>query len=273
MNKKYIHGSSATERSRLALMNDLINERCLETIALNGERRVLDVGAGTGQFTRLMSANLPADSTIVAVEHNPDQVQAALQLADGDTDTCFVDFRIGDAVHLPLDPEEIGSFDLAHARFLLEHVADPGEVVRSMVQALRPGGRIALADDDHHLLRLWPEPEGMLTAWRAYYDSYRQFGADPLVGRKLTSLLVDAGAQPVFITQVFWGGCAGSREFDAVMDNLVGVMQGARATVLAGKEISAKDYDAAIRNLGKFRKLPDAAFWYVINWAEGRKPE
>ena len=272
MANQYIHGSSATERSRLALMNDLINERCLEALGLEEEKRVLDVGAGTGQFTRLMSASLPRESTIVAVEHNPDQVQAALQLADGDTGTCIVDFRIGDAVHLPLDPEEIGSFDLAHARFLLEHVPDPGAVVRSMVAALRPGGRIALADDDHHLLRLWPEPEGLVEAWRAYYRSYRQFGADPLVGRKLVSLLVEAGARPARITQLFWGGCAGSPEFGPVMDNLIGVMQGARSTVLASAEITARDYDTAIKNLGKFRKLPDAAFWYVINWAEGRKP-
>ena len=272
MANPYIHGSSDTERSRLALMNDLINDRCLGALALDGEQKVLDVGSGTGQFTRLMSEYLPLDSTIVAVEHNPDQVQAALQLADGDTDTCVIDFRIGDAVHLPLDPGELGTFDLAHTRFLLEHVPDPAAVVRSMVEAVRPGGRIVLADDDHHLLRLWPEPDGMMAAWRAYYRSYRQLGTDPLVGRKLTTLLCDAGARPTHITQVFWGACAGSSAFDPVLNNLIGVLKGARSMVLAGQEITARQYDAALKNLEKFRALPDAAFWYVINWAEGHKP-
>lgn len=272
MTNQYIHGSSVIERSRLALMNELINERCLEALALGGERKVLDVGCGTGQFTRLMSAHLPADSTIVAVEHNPDQVQAALQLADGDTGTCIVDFRIGDAVHLPLDLEEMGTFDLAHTRFLLEHVPDAAAVVRSMVHAVRPGGRVVLADDDHHLLRLWPEPEGMMAAWRAYYRSYRQLGTDPLVGRKLTTLLYKAGAQPSHISQVFYGGCAGSDSFTGVVDNLLGVLEGARLAVLAGGEITDRNYNAALKNFRKFRALPDAALWYVINWAEGHKP-
>ena len=36
--------------------------------------------------------------------------------------------------------DEWGTFDLVHARFLLEHVSDPLAVVRSMARAVRPGG-------------------------------------------------------------------------------------------------------------------------------------
>ena len=32
MTENYIHGSSVTERQRLALMNELINERCLPSL-------------------------------------------------------------------------------------------------------------------------------------------------------------------------------------------------------------------------------------------------
>lgn len=49
MSQDYIHGSSATERERLALMNGLINDRCLQVLNLQTESLVLDVGAGTGE--------------------------------------------------------------------------------------------------------------------------------------------------------------------------------------------------------------------------------
>ena len=272
MTENYIHGSSVTERQRLALMNELINERCLQALALDGERRVLDVGAGTGQFTRMMARQLPASSSIVALELNPDQVQAALQLTEGDTSGCPIDFRIGDALESPLDADELGHFDLAHTRFLLEHVQEPEAVVRAMVAAVRPGGRVVLLDDDHELMRFWPEPEGVAAAWRSYYRSYFKLGNDPFVGRKLASLLHDAGAPPSRITQLFYGGVAGDGQFEGVVDNLLGVLRGARTTVLSAGEITAGEYDAALASFEDFRGWPHAALWYVINWAEGRVP-
>jgi ubiquinone/menaquinone biosynthesis C-methylase UbiE len=272
MQSNYIHGSSQTERERLALMNELINDRCLSALNLDGERRVLDVGAGTGLFTCLMAESLPPDSSIVAVERDPEQLEAALRNIDSSENGCPVDFRVGDAMDLPLEKDEPGSFDLAHTRFLLEHVPDPGAVVINMVSALRPGGRIVLLDDDHDLMRFWPEPQGLGAAWRAYWRSYYRLETDPLVGRKLTSLLHRAGANPVRIDYLFYGACAGSAEFSGIVDNLLGVLQGARHTVLSAGEISAEKYDLALENFEHFKSLPDAAVWYVINLAEGCKP-
>jgi len=269
MSDHYIHGSSTTERQRLALMNTLINQRCVDALRLTEEELVLDVGAGTGQFTRMMAKQLPRQSLIIAVEHNPDQVEAALQLADSDSDHCVIDFRIGDAVQLPLEANEAGKVDLAHCRFLLEHVANPLEVVKAMVAVVKPGGRVILLDDDHELIRFWPEPEGLAAAWKAYYRSYHQLGNDPLIGRKLVRLLHQAGARPSRIDQLFYGACSGSASFRGIVDNLLGVLEGARGVVLAAAEISAADYDTALENFRAFAELPDAALWYVINWAEG----
>jgi len=271
MTEKYIHGSSRTERNRLALMNSLINARCLGALELCREKLVLDMGAGTGLFTRLIAEHLPATSRVVGVERDPQQVEAARKLAR-QKGGCAVEFRIGDATDPPLTESEKGQFDLAHTRFLLEHVPEPAAVVRAMVAAVRPGGRIVLADDDHDLMRFWPEPAGLVAAWEAYYRSYRRIGTDPFVGRKLAGLLYRAGARPSRITQLFYGACAGSEPFHGVVDNLIGVLEGARETVLSCGEISAGDYDTALDNFRSFRELPDAALWYAINWAEGRVP-
>lgn len=273
MTSHYIHGSSTTERQRLALMNDLINAGCLRALALENESQVLDVGAGTGQFTRMMASQLPSGSRIIAVERDREQVRAAQERHDQAAGRCPVDFRIGDALDLPLTEAEMGTMDLAHARFLLEHVQDPAEVVRAMVAAVRPGGRIVLLDDDHDLMRFWPEPYGLMAAWKAYYRTYSNLGNDPLVGRKLASLLQRAGALPSRITQLFYGACAGMDSFPGVVDNLIGVMSGARSAVLSAGEITAQEYDTALDRFRRFKSLPDATVWYVINWAEGRVPD
>ena len=268
----YIHGQTSTERARLALMNSLINEDCLQALALGDERLVLDVGCGTGLFTRRMAAALPRSSRIVAIERDEGQLEAARGQGASPERGCEIDFRQGDAMRLALPPTEAGRFDLAHTRFLLEHVPDPGAVVRGMVRAVRPGGRIVLLDDDHDLLRLWPEPPGVLDAWRAYWRSYYGLGADPLVGRKLCMLLHDAGARPARNTQVFYGACAGSVRFQGIVDNLVGVLAGARDTVLADGEIDGAAWDAALHAFRAFAEHPHAAVWYPINLAEGVRP-
>lgn len=270
-NPNYIHGSSAIERERLALMNQLINQRCLQTLQLRNETRLLDVGAGTGQFSKLLAQHLPRTARIVAVERNPEQLQAALDSAPP-VAACEIDFRLGDAFDLPLSSGEWGNFDLAHTRFLLEHVSNPLGVVQQMVKAVRPGGRIVLLDDDHDLMRFWPEPAGLAAVWQAYFETYRAMCNDPLIGRKLPELLHQAGAAPSRIDYVLYGACSGEDTFRGIVDNLVGVLEGAQETVLAAGQVQADEYRQALQALRDFDRVPGASVWYVINYAEGIKP-
>lgn len=265
--REYIHGSSPTERQRLALMNRLINPGCLEAMRLDGERRVLDMGSGTGLFSLEIANCLGAGAQVVGIEADAEQIRAAGELRPAGA---TLEFRQGDAADPPLAPGEWGRFDLAHTRFLLEHLTEPQTVVDAMVRAVRPGGRVMLLDDDHDLMRLWPEPEGFSGLWEAYYRSYRPLGNDPLIGRKLSGLLRRSGAAPTRITQVFYGGCHGGPDFDGIVANLVGVLEGSRETVLEGGEISGAEFDAALQRFRDFARQPGAALWYVINYAEGR---
>lgn len=262
----YIHGSSRTERKRLGLMNRLINPGCLGALQLGSENRVLDMGCGTGLFSLEMANSLDPTARVVGIEHNPEQLRSARRLI---SESAAMEFRQGDASDPPLAHEEWGQFDLAHARFLLEHLPHPQSVVKAMVRAVRPGGRVVLLDDDHDLMRLWPEPEGFSRLWRAYYRTYRPLGNDPLIGRKLPEYLSLAGARPSRITQVFYGACAGSPNFEGIVDNLVGVLEGARRKVLLSREMDASDFDSALRQFRAFGQKPGAALWYVINYAEG----
>src|SRR4051794_40839054 len=165
----YIHGTDPGEQRRLSQLNDELNGRCLRELPLKPGDRVLDVGSGLGQMARAMARATGAP--VVGVERSPEQLAEARRLAREAGEGALVEFRGGDALALPLADAEWGSFDFAHARFVLEHLARPDEAVRQMVRAVKSGGRVALIDDDHETLRLWPEPPSFPALWHAYARS------------------------------------------------------------------------------------------------------
>jgi SAM-dependent methyltransferase len=262
----YTHGTDRAEQERLSAMNRLINDACLAQAALRTGERVIDFGAGLAQFTRAMAR---ATGTVaVGIERSPEQIHEALLQAESDHESTLLDLRQGEVETPPLQKGEV--FDVAHARFLLEHVRDPLKIVEAMVLAVRPGGRIILADDDYDLLRLWPEPAGFSSVWRAYQRTYDRHGNDPIVGRRLVQLLHQAGAQPRRNTWIFFGSCAGQENFGAYVRDLAKIIEE------AGDDIAATGVSpAALREsldaLASWEHRPDAAFWHAIAWAEGVK--
>ncbi len=184
----------------------------------------------------------------------------------------LLDLRQGDVGDPPLRDDEWGTFDLAHARFVLEHVQDPPAVVKQMVRAVRPGGRIVLQDDDHDVLRCFPEPPGFAVLWRAYERTYDRIGCDPYIGRRLVSLLHEAGAQPVRNTMIFFGGCAGEPSFPGLIANMSGILAGAREAIVGRGLLGEAEFNDGLEALGAWAVRPDAAFWYGIFWAEGVRP-
>ncbi len=268
---QYVHGTTPEEQSRLSLLNGLINKACLRELKLSEGEKVLDVGSGLAQFTRLMARNVGPTGCVVGVERDPGQIKEAVRQASEVGEHDLLDLREGDAYALPLRDEEWGSFDVAFARFLLEHVSNPLKVVRKMVRAVRPGGRVVLVDDDHDLIRFWPEAPTVLSIWKAYARTYEKLGNDPYVGRRLVSLLHEAGARPKRNTWVFFGSCAGAVDFDAFVANLMNVLVGAKETITAHGLVDPNHFDEAIAAFGIWSRRPDAALWYGICWAEGDK--
>ena len=269
---RYIHGTSIEEQRRLSLMNDLLlNPACARELSLTGSERVVDFGSGLGQFTRVMARAVPGGH-VLGLERDPAQVLGARRLAEEDGESGSVQFRESDVLDPRLTADEWGSFDVAHSRFVLEHLADPLRLVRNMVRAVRPGGRVVLADDDHDLLRLAPAVPRFEELWQAYIRSYRCNQTDPLVGRALVSLLHQAGAEPRRNTFVFFGGCAGMEHFDVLAANMLGVVMTARQLILENDLLEERVFDDAVTAFQTWSARPDAAVWYAMNWAEGRRP-
>jgi len=266
---RYIHGTDPDEQRRLADLNTILNQGSLAGLAVRPGDRVLEVGSGLGQLAR--AAARAAGVAVVGVERSAEQLARARELAAADGELDLLDLRQGDAVALPLAPGEWGSFDIAHARFLLEHVPDPQAVVDQMARAVRPGGRVVVEDDDHAVLRLWPEPPGVMQVWNAYIRTYDRLGCDPFVGRRLVSLLASAGLAPRRIDLLRFGACAAEPMFPALVANLIDILVGARAAILDTAGCDQRTIDVAIESLRAFADRRDAVFWYTVSWAEATR--
>jgi len=264
---EYIHGTRPEEQNRLSKLNELLNQGSLRRLAIARGERVLDVGSGLGHMSRAMAEAAGSAGSVIGIERDPVQREAAARAS-----AAGVEFRAGDAADMPLAADEWGTFDVAHARFLLEHVSAPDVVVRAMVRAVRHGGRVVLEDDDHELLRLWPRCEPVERVWDAYMKTYSALGFDPFIGRRLVSLLHEAGATPTRNDYAFFGGCQGTQLFDTLVENFVGIIDGARASIVTLARLPAGDVDAGIEAFRRWGRTPGAAMWYCTFWAEGRRP-
>jgi SAM-dependent methyltransferase len=266
----YIHGTSEDEQQRLSLMNDvLLNRESLQEMRLRGDERILDFGSGLGQFTRAMARAVPRGK-VVGIERDPVQLAAAKRIAEADGEGSLVEWRQDDVLDLQsASMSDWGTFDVAHTRFLLEHLPDPLRVVKSMVASVKRGGRIVLADDDHGAMRLWPEPPGFSDLWLSYIRSYDRIGNDPYAGRRLVQLLHEAGAKPLRNRWIFFGGCAGMEHFDVLAANMWGVLRTARDTMISMNLCDATTFDAVEKAYKQWALRPDAAIWFAMSWAEG----
>ncbi len=270
-NAPYLHGTTPQEQQRLSRLNELLNEMALRELGLCGGETILDVGCGLAQLTRAMARQ--AGTPAIGIERSGEQLGQARRLAEDAGELRLIDLRQGSAEALPLRADEWGTFDVVHTRFLLEHVRDPAAVVRQMVRAARPGGRIILADDTHDTHRLWPEPPGLSRLWETYLRTYDRLGNDPYVGHRLVSLLVAAGARPARNTWLFFGACAGQPDLlAAYVENLVRIFEGVRQPILALGEFDPPTFDACLAAIRAWGQRPDAAYWYAVAWAEGEAP-
>jgi len=265
----YLHGTAPEEQDRLSLLNELLNDSALRLLELRGGEKILDVGCGLAQLTRAMAR--ASGTVVVGVERSVEQLADAKKRAKRDHQEYLIDLRQGNATALPLRREEWGTFDIVHTRFLLEHVQDPVAVVRMMVEAAKPGGRIILQDDDHDVLRIYPEPEGFYRLWSAYMKTYETVGNDPKVGRRLVQLLHESGAVPCRNHWLFFGSCSGHPHFRLYVNNLRGVIQTGRDAILSGNLLELSQYQSAMRSLEVWEQRPDASLWYAVCWAEGTK--
>jgi SAM-dependent methyltransferase len=101
-------------------------------------RTILDAGCGSGVFAYELAKRHP-EATILGVDSDPDLVARDNEIA-GRAGLANCHFQEGDVTALGFDD----AFDLVLSVDNLEHVADDVGAMRTLLHALRPGGRLVV---------------------------------------------------------------------------------------------------------------------------------
>jgi SAM-dependent methyltransferase len=150
--------------------------------------RCWEVGAGGTSVVSWLAEKVGPTGKVVATDIDTSLIAAAAHLP--------VEVRVHD-VGTEEPPAE--GFDLVHARLVLVHVPDRERALRSMIQALRPGGLLLVEDADPALQPLicpdeyGPEQRLANRLRQGFRKLLAERGADLSYGRKLPRLLREAG--------------------------------------------------------------------------------
>jgi ubiquinone/menaquinone biosynthesis C-methylase UbiE len=152
---------------------------------------VLDVGCGTGNDVRALAARVGPSGRVVGLDSSE---QLIARGEPGGPDSAPVEFVLGEAGDLPFDD---GTFDVARAERVLQHVPDPAAAVAEMLRVIRPGGQVLVTDPDHGM---WAPDMDDRRLTRRIMDWWSEHIPNPWVARRLRDLFVRAGAREVEVT-------------------------------------------------------------------------
>ncbi len=100
-----------------------------------------------------------------------------------------------------------------------------------MRRVLRPGGRVAVMENDVTLVRFDPPCPVFESIWTAFASVQQRLGGDALIGRRLYRLLHQAGFRDIELSvqpEVHWHGSPGWIPW---VTNIIGNVESARAAL------------------------------------------
>jgi ubiquinone/menaquinone biosynthesis C-methylase UbiE len=117
-------------------------DELVRALELRAGMTVVDLGAGTGYFSRFLSAAVGPGGTVLAVDPEPNMVARLRERAEGEkTDNVVPILASPDNPRIPA-----GSADLILIVDTYHHIDDRLAYLRRLRRCLRPDGRVAVVD-------------------------------------------------------------------------------------------------------------------------------
>ena len=169
----------------------------LDVLPLAPTMRVLDVACGDGFYTRRIADRLGHGGSVTGVDLNIAYLAEARKEASGYTGRATIDFVAASVDRLPFSGD---TFDFVWCAQSLYSLPDPVVVLRSLARVLRPGGIVAVLENDtmHQVFLPWParlELPLRAAELRALSEDTHN-PSKYYVGRRLPAVLAEAGLEP-----------------------------------------------------------------------------
>lgn len=208
----YVIAGGRPGRERLRVLAGVLASPTLALLGRVGiphDARILDLGCGGGDVTRLLGRLAP-QGTVIGVDFDADVVAIAAEETGDALDN--VEYVVGDVTdptaHTARMLDERGPFDVVYARFLLSHLADPAAMLRRMAQWC-VGGVVIVEDIDLAGAICSPPHDSFTRSCQLYAETVRARGGNPTIGIHLPVMLDAAGLSDVEVAIAQAGGLRG----------------------------------------------------------------
>lgn len=175
-------------------------QRVLGTLPLTPEMRVLDLACGDGFYTRRIADRLGPRGSVTGVDVNLAYISEAQRQSRRRTGRAAIDFVVASFDRMPF-PDD--TFDFAWCAQSLYSLPEPVVVLGHLARVVRPGGIVAVLENDtmHQVLLPWSvglELPLRAAELRALSEDTRN-PSKYYVGRRLPAVIAAAGLEPLLV--------------------------------------------------------------------------
>ena len=267
MSNRYVHGYDLRENIRLQDQASTLVELLHSDTVYPAGSRILEAGYGVGAQTVTLAENSP-EALITSVDISESSVAAARLNAEAAGIT-NVTFQQADIFNLPFEP---GSFDHIFVCFVLEHLPQPVNVLKTLKTYLKSRGTITVIEGDHGSTCFFPDSESAHKAIACQVELQKRAGGNANIGRELYPLLKGAGYGALHVSPRMVYVDANRPELvdGFTRKTFTAMIEGVRESALAADLTDPDTFDKGIRDLYRTTE-PDGVFCYTFFKAVGVK--
>lgn len=253
---EYLLGTNEGELARLGFQHSVwrdLTDAALDRGGLVPGATVLDLGSGPGFVSRDIAGRLGPSGRLTCLDESPVWHRELAKL-EWPCPVDFVQSRVED-VDLAAS-----TYDLVFSRWVFSFLPDLDPVLKNVMRALKPGGRVVIQDYNHEGISVFPKSAGFEAVVRCTREFYRGSGGNAWVAGALPAALRRAGFARIDVQPNVKAGGPGSGVFRWA-DVFFPIFSG----IFVGKGLMTSDERA--RFLDEWEALkgdPDALFFSPI---------
>jgi|JI9StandDraft_1071089.scaffolds.fasta_scaffold49660_2 2-polyprenyl-3-methyl-5-hydroxy-6-metoxy-1,4-benzoquinol methylase len=197
-NNAYALGYSETELRRLQCQSEFyrpLTRAIIEDAGIKPGMCIIDIGCGVGDVSFLLSEIVGPEGEVIGIDLGELAVQRAMARAQelGLRNVRFFQGNERSAVALSKE----APIDAVFGRFVLLHQQQPVSFVRTLAEAVRPGGLLVFQDPDYSLLLQSNPPLPLADQVRRWiFAGHAGIGAATDISFRIPGIFRAAGLQP-----------------------------------------------------------------------------
>lgn len=183
----YVHRYTERESYRLKDQANCLNEIIHHDTIFPKNSIILEAGCGVGAQSQIVAPMNP-DSKFISIDISEDSIGKARELIK-QRNIDNVEFQIGNIFNLKFPDEH---FDHILICFVLEHLPNPMEALKSLKRVLKKGGTITIIEGDHGSAYFYPYSPFAQEVINVQVELQSKSGGNALIGRQLYPLLIES---------------------------------------------------------------------------------